>query len=105
MENEVDNCIVFENSILKGEKKTERWTKSEHLTLFQLMDDLGNVNRAISVVGYWIFDSNYKKALVRNIESLDMICAQYVGEEEAAEFEKLFSSVRYICFDAQLKKD
>ena len=32
---------------------------SEHVTLFQLMDPLGNVNHVISVVGYWIFDSNY----------------------------------------------
>ena len=28
---------------------------SEHVTLFQLMDSLGNVNHAISVVGSWIF--------------------------------------------------
>ena len=125
LEIEAGNNIDFENAILKDEKKLKgeprvyyilrKYKKkgsydmmkdiSEHLTLFQLMDDLGNVNRAISVVGYWIFDSNYKKALFRNRESLDMICAQYVGEEEAAEFEKLFSSVRYICFDAQLKKD
>ena len=46
---------------------------SEHVTLVQLMDYLGNVNHAISVVGYWIFDSNYKKSLVINIESLYMI--------------------------------
>ena len=36
---------------------------SEDVTLVQLMDSLGNVNHGISVVGYWIFDSNYKKAL------------------------------------------
>ena len=36
---------------------------SEHVTLVQLMDSLGNVNHAISVVEYWIFDSNYKKHL------------------------------------------
>ena len=40
---------------------------SEDFTLVQLMDSLGNLNDAISVVGYWIFDSNYKKALVLNI--------------------------------------
>ena len=34
---------------------------SENFTLVQLMDSLGNVNYAISVVGKWIFDSNYKK--------------------------------------------
>ena len=35
---------------------------SEVVTLVQLMDSLGNVNRAISIVGVWIFDSNYDKA-------------------------------------------
>ena len=54
---------------------------SKHITLVQLMDSLGNVNHAISVVGKWIFDSNYEKALVLNRESLDMICAPSVGEE------------------------
>ena len=34
--------------------------------MVQLMDYFGNVNRAISVVGYWIFDSNYEKTLVLN---------------------------------------
>ena len=36
---------------------------SEYVTLVQLMDSLGNLNYAISIVGHWIFDSNYKKAL------------------------------------------
>ena len=31
---------------------------SENFTLVQLMDSLGNMNHAIGVVGYWIFDSN-----------------------------------------------
>ena len=39
---------------------------SIHVTLVQLMDSLGNLNRAVSVVGYWIFYSNYEKALVLN---------------------------------------
>ena len=46
---------------------------SEHVILVQLMEYLGNVNHAISVVGYWIFESNYKKSLVLNRELLDMI--------------------------------
>ena len=45
------------------------------------MDYSGNLNRAISVVGSWIFDSNYKRELVLNKDSLDMICAPSVGEE------------------------
>ena len=36
---------------------------SENVTLVQLIDSLGNVNNAISIVGHSIFDSNYKKAL------------------------------------------
>ena len=50
------------------------------------MNYLGNLNHAISVVGYWIYDSNYKKALVLYRESLDMICAPSVGKEQSAEF-------------------
>ena len=53
---------------------------SENVTLVQLMDYLGNVNHSNSVVGYWIFDSNYKRALVCNREFLDIICAPSVGE-------------------------
>ena len=54
---------------------------SENCTLIQFMDSLGNVNHAISVVGYWIFDSNYEKELLVNRESLDIICTPSVGEE------------------------
>ena len=68
------------------------------------MDSLVNVNHDISVVGYWIFDSNYKKALVLNRASYAMICAPSFGEEQAAEFEIVFASVRYIRSDAQLNK-
>ena len=77
---------------------------SENVTLVKLTDSLGNVNHAISVVGNWIFDSNYEKALVLNRASLDMICAPYVGEEQAAIFGSLFTAVRYIYSKAQLKK-
>ena len=59
---------------------------SENVTLVHLIDSLVNVNNAISVVSYWIFESNYKRALVLNIESLDMICASSVGEEQVAVF-------------------
>ena len=78
---------------------------SENVTLVQLMDSLRNLNHAISVVGYWIFDSNCKRALVLNRESLDMICAPSVGEEQAAKSELVFTAVRYIWYAAQLKKE
>ena len=67
---------------------------SEHVTLVQLMDYLDNVNHAIIVVGYWIFESKYERAIVLNRELLDMICAPYVGEELVAAFETYFCAVR-----------
>ena len=96
----MDNRIDFANAILKNEKRIHNEPRvyyslvkfkkegsydilkdiNEHVTLVQLMVSLGDVNHAIGVVGYWIFDSNYKKALVLNMESLDMICAPSVGE-------------------------
>ena len=39
---------------------------SEDVTLVQLMDYLVNVNHAISVVWYCIFDPNYERSLVLN---------------------------------------
>ena len=77
---------------------------SANVTLVQLMDSLGNVNHDISVVGSWIFDSNYEQALVLNRASLDMICAPSIGEEQDAMFEKVYYAVRYIYIGAQLKK-
>ena len=54
---------------------------SEHFTLLHLIDSLGNANHAISVVGYWLFDSNYEIVLVLNRESLGMFCAPSVCEK------------------------
>ena len=77
---------------------------SENFTLVRLMDSIRNVNHAISVVGNWIFDSNYERALVLNKASLYMICSPSVGEEQAAIFEKVYYAVRYIFNEAKLKK-
>ena len=77
---------------------------SGNVTLVQLVDSLGNVNHAISVVGSWIFDSKYERALVLNKEWLEMICAPSIGEEQAARFEKVYYAVRYILNEAKLKK-
>ena len=75
--------INFENAILKNEHNIQGETRvyyilrkyknkvsydiltdiSESVTLVQLMGSLGNVNHAISVVGYCKFESNYKKHL------------------------------------------
>ena len=95
MKSEVDNHIDFPNEIMlnrkrnKGEARVHykliKYKKignykilediNANVTLVQLMDSLGNVNHAISVVGSWIFDSNYERALVLNNASLDSICA------------------------------
>ena len=119
------NHIDFANAILKNENKIKGEPKvhyrlreykkkgsydvliviSENVTLDKFMDSLVNVNHAISVVGYWIFDSNYEKSLVLNIEFLDIFYAPSVGEEQVAVFETVFTVVRYIFFDALLKKD
>ena len=66
----------------------------EHVTLVQLLDYLGNVKNYISGVGYWIFDSNYRRALVLNRKSLDIICAPSIGEEKADMFKTIFTAVR-----------
>ena len=72
------NCIDFSNAILKNQKRVKGEQKLyyrmkntgsfnilndiiEHVTLVQLMDSISNVNHNISVVGYWIFESNHEK--------------------------------------------
>ena len=124
LNSEVGNCIDFANDIMKNNKRNKcevrvhykliKYKKkgeykimeniSANVTLVKLMDSLGDVKHAISVVGNWIFDSNYDKALVLNRASLDMICAPSVGEEQDAIFETVFTAVRYIFNGAQLKE-
>ena len=109
--------IDFANAILKNEKTftgeprvyyiLRRYKKmgsfdilthiTEHVNMVQFMNYWGNVNHSISVVGYWIFQSKYERALVLDIESLDMICALSVGEEKLATSEIYFCAVRSIC--------
>ena len=48
---------------------------SERVTLVKLMDSLGNVNHAVSLVWEWISDSNYEKDLLLTIESFNLICS------------------------------
>ena len=116
LKSEVGNHIDFTNDILKDQKINKGEPKvhynmmkynkmreynflediSANVTLVQLMDSLVNVNHDISVVGNWIFDSNYEKSLVLNMVSLDIICAPSVGEEQDAIFKNVFTAVRYI---------
>ena len=76
----------------------------EYVTLIQLMDSLGNLNHTISIVGNWIFDSKYKKAICLTQESSDIICSPSVGEEKFAMFRSVFHAVRYIWEPISLKK-
>ena len=77
------SIINFANTSTKNKRRIEGeqnlqynltiWNKNDafdilndtgkDVTLVKLMDSLGNVNHAISVVGYCIFYSKYKKAL------------------------------------------
>ena len=66
----------------------------EMITLAQLMETLGYTNHAIIIVGYYIFDSNYKKILCLKSESLDLICSPSVGKEQVVKFEKVFYAIR-----------
>ena len=74
LKSKVGNRIDFANTILKNENKIRGESKvhyslrkykgsydilidiSEHVTLRQFMTSLGNVNHAIIVVGYLIFE-------------------------------------------------
>ena len=55
---------------------------SENFTSVQLMDSIGNVNRDMSLVGYWIFYYNYKQAPCLTRELLYLICSTSVREEQ-----------------------
>ena len=100
MKSEVGNRIHFANDIMLNNKRNKSEARVHYnlmkykklgnykilediganFTLVHLMDSIVNVNHAISVVGNWIFDSNYEIALVLNKASLDMICAPSVCE-------------------------
>ena len=81
--------IMTHESRKKGDRhlhyKLGQWKKnchfyilnniSKYVTLMQLMDSLGNVNHAVSAFGEYIFDSNYEKSFLLNIDSLNLICA------------------------------
>ena len=99
--------VRVHHQLIKYKKKGEYKILEDinaNVTLVQLMYSLINVNHAISVVGNWIFDSNYEGALVPNRASLDMIFFPSVGEEQNAIFEKVYYAVRCVFNEAKLKK-
>ena len=60
----------------------------------QLINSLGNLNHAISILVYWIFDSKNEKEIYLTQESLDVICSPSIGEEQAETFQSVFYAVR-----------
>ena len=66
---------------------------------------LVNINHDISVVGYWIFDSNYEKVLYLTQEFLDLICSTSIVEELVATFQSIFYAVRYSWAPGNLKEE
>ena len=69
----------------------------DHVTLVQLVYTSGNVNHAVSIIGCWIYDSNYKIELPLIKESLDIICSPYKYEKWMyAEFKDVYYAVRYV---------
>ena len=67
----------------------------EDVTLVQLMESLGNLNCSISIVGNWIFDSNYEKTLFFTQESSDIIFYPSIGEEIISMLQSVFYAVIY----------
>ena len=78
---------------------------SEHVTLDQFMETVGNVHPVVSIVGNWIFDSKYKYSLTLTTELLDLICSPSEGEVIFAMFGTMFSSVRYVNNKGKLNID
>ena len=68
----------------------------EYFTLVQEIDTLVNVNRTISIVCYWIFESSYEKAMFLTKKSMDLVCYPSVGEKQVAKLETVFYAVRYM---------
>ena len=69
---------------------------SEYVNLVQLMDYLINMNHAVSVVGYWITDSNFENGLILNKAYLDLMFSCTNDKYAIAEFEEFFHTVRFI---------
>ena len=67
------------------------------MTLVQLLDTDGNVNHAVIIIGYWIYDSNYKIELPLIKEYLNIICSPSKEEKGIySEFKYFYYAVRYM---------
>ena len=59
------------------------------------MNSFVNVNHAASLVGYWMFDFNYKKAFPLTLDSLNLTGSPSEVEGNFDVFETVFHTVRY----------
>ena len=57
------------------------------------MNTVENVNHAVLISGFWIYDSDYKKPLPLIKESLDLIYYYYDGDEIYFEFKMVYYAV------------
>ena len=70
---------------------------SKHVMLVKLIDTAGNIKYAVSIIVCWIYDLNYKRALLLIESYLDFICYPYKDEKLMyTEFEDVHFAVRYV---------
>ena len=61
-------------------------------TICQLQNSQGSIGHVIAVVGEWIFDSTFPRAIPLKKENLDFLCSEDKGR--AYEFECVHRAVR-----------
>jgi hypothetical protein len=81
-------------------KKLNRWfnpnlDKSLYPTVVQLMAKDGGVEHAVTIVGEWIFDSNFQEALPLSTHALDFLCAPDGEENVQGWFQEVYHGFRF----------
>ena len=69
---------------------------SKHITLLQLEDVKGSISHSCTVVGKWIFDSNFAYALPLSTKSLDLICSTDEDHEDSEMFMCIYRAVKFV---------
>ena len=69
---------------------------SENFTLVKLMGTVGNLYHEVSILGYWILNSNNKNSFSLKINLLNILCSPLGGGGTVCHVEKVFYSARYI---------
>ena len=72
--NKGEQCLHFDISQWKVKSRLDILNNiSENSTIVQLVNTDGNINNTVIIVGYYIFDSNDKKALPSKTDSFNII--------------------------------